>query len=64
MQEFPGIDGAAWFGLDEARAKLLEGQVPFLGGWRYPSQWCSSPPQVTVGLQVVPGDEKCPVPSF
>jgi predicted NUDIX family NTP pyrophosphohydrolase len=30
MQEFPEIDRAAWFGLDEARAKLLKGQVPFL----------------------------------
>ena len=30
MQEFPEIDRAAWFGLDEARSKLLKGQVPFL----------------------------------
>ena len=30
MQEFPEIDRAAWFGLEEARAKLLKGQVPFL----------------------------------
>ncbi len=30
MQEFPEIDRAAWFGVDEARAKLLKGQVPFL----------------------------------
>jgi predicted NUDIX family NTP pyrophosphohydrolase len=30
MQEFPEIDRAAWFGLDEARAKLVKGQVPFL----------------------------------
>ena len=30
MQEFPEIDRAAWFGVDEARSKLLKGQVPFL----------------------------------
>ena len=30
MQEFPEIDRAAWFGIDEARSKLLKGQVPFL----------------------------------
>ena len=30
VQEFPEIDRAAWFGLDEARTKLVAGQVPFL----------------------------------
>jgi predicted NUDIX family NTP pyrophosphohydrolase len=30
IQEFPEIDRAAWFGLDEARVKLVTGQVPFL----------------------------------
>jgi predicted NUDIX family NTP pyrophosphohydrolase len=30
LQEFPEIDRAAWFGLAEARSKLLKGQVPFL----------------------------------
>jgi predicted NUDIX family NTP pyrophosphohydrolase len=30
MQEFPEIDRAAWFAVDEARAKLVKGQVPFL----------------------------------
>jgi predicted NUDIX family NTP pyrophosphohydrolase len=30
VQEFPEIDRAAWFGLAEARSKLLKGQVPFL----------------------------------
>jgi predicted NUDIX family NTP pyrophosphohydrolase len=30
MQEFPEIDRAAWFGVEEARSKLLKGQVPFL----------------------------------
>jgi predicted NUDIX family NTP pyrophosphohydrolase len=30
LQEFPEIDRAAWFGLGEARRKLLKGQVPFL----------------------------------
>ncbi len=30
VQEFPEIDRAAWFGLGEARSKLVAGQVPFL----------------------------------
>jgi predicted NUDIX family NTP pyrophosphohydrolase len=30
LQEFPEIDRAAWFGLEEARSKLAKGQVPFL----------------------------------
>jgi len=30
MQEFPEVDRAAWFPLEEARAKLLKGQVGFL----------------------------------
>ena len=30
MQEFPEIDRADWFGLDEGRTKLLKGQVAFL----------------------------------
>jgi predicted NUDIX family NTP pyrophosphohydrolase len=30
VQEFPEIDRAAWFALDEARARLLTGQRPFL----------------------------------
>jgi predicted NUDIX family NTP pyrophosphohydrolase len=30
IQEFPEIDRAAWFGVDEARAKLVKGQLPFL----------------------------------
>ena len=30
VQEFPEIDRAAWLGLDEARVKLVKGQVPFL----------------------------------
>jgi predicted NUDIX family NTP pyrophosphohydrolase len=30
VQEFPEIDRAAWFALDEARAHLLTGQRPFL----------------------------------
>lgn len=30
MQHFPEVDRAAWFGVDEARAKLVKGQVPFL----------------------------------
>jgi predicted NUDIX family NTP pyrophosphohydrolase len=29
-QEFPEIDRAAWFTLEEARTKILKGQVPFL----------------------------------
>ncbi|MGY1771051.1 NUDIX domain-containing protein [Blastococcus sp. SYSU D00813] len=30
VQEFPEIDRAGWFGLAEAREKLVKGQVPFL----------------------------------
>ena len=30
IQEFPEIDRAAWWGIDEARTKLVGGQVPFL----------------------------------
>jgi predicted NUDIX family NTP pyrophosphohydrolase len=30
VQHFPEVDRAAWFGLDEARAKLVTGQVPYL----------------------------------
>jgi predicted NUDIX family NTP pyrophosphohydrolase len=30
MQEFPEVDRAAWFDLDEARGRLLPAQVPFL----------------------------------
>ncbi|GIU98519.1 MAG: DNA mismatch repair protein MutT [Actinomycetota bacterium] len=29
-QRFPEVDRAAWFSLEEARRKLLPGQVPFL----------------------------------
>jgi len=30
MREFPEIDRAAWFSLDEARQKILKGQIPLL----------------------------------
>jgi predicted NUDIX family NTP pyrophosphohydrolase len=30
MQEFPEVDRAAWFGLDEARERILPAQAPFL----------------------------------
>jgi predicted NUDIX family NTP pyrophosphohydrolase len=30
MREFPEIDRAAWFDVDEARRRLLPGHVPFL----------------------------------
>ena len=30
MQSFPEVDRAAWFSLDEARAKILAGQAPLL----------------------------------
>jgi predicted NUDIX family NTP pyrophosphohydrolase len=30
VQHFPEVDRAAWFGLDEARTKLVTGQVPYL----------------------------------
>ncbi|WP_346619221.1 NUDIX domain-containing protein [Blastococcus montanus] len=31
LQQFPEIDRAAWFDLDTARAKIVKGQLPFLG---------------------------------
>ena len=30
MQEFPEADRAGWFGLREAREKIVKGQVPLL----------------------------------
>ena len=30
IQEFPEIDRAAWFGLEEARTRLVKGQIGFL----------------------------------
>ncbi len=30
MVEFPEVDRAAWFGLEEARRRILSGQMPFL----------------------------------
>jgi predicted NUDIX family NTP pyrophosphohydrolase len=30
MQEFPEIDRAGWFGVDEARRKIMPGQAPLL----------------------------------
>ncbi len=30
LQEFPEIDRAGWFAVEEARPKLVKGQVPFL----------------------------------
>jgi predicted NUDIX family NTP pyrophosphohydrolase len=30
VQDFPEIDRAAWFAVEEARTKLVKGQVPFL----------------------------------
>ena len=52
VQEFPEIDRAAWYGMDEARTKLVTGQVPFLdrlrdeiaGGRPYPPA-CAGPPR-------------------
>ena len=30
MVEFPEIDRASWFSIDQARLKILKGQAPFL----------------------------------
>jgi predicted NUDIX family NTP pyrophosphohydrolase len=30
MQDFPEVDRAAWFGLEEARGKILPSQTPLL----------------------------------
>ncbi|RYY64599.1 MAG: NUDIX hydrolase, partial [Comamonadaceae bacterium] len=32
MQHFPEIDRVVWFGVAEARARLLAGQAPFIDG--------------------------------
>jgi predicted NUDIX family NTP pyrophosphohydrolase len=32
MQSFPEVDRVQWFGLDEARRKLIAGQAPFIDG--------------------------------
>jgi predicted NUDIX family NTP pyrophosphohydrolase len=32
MQQFPEIETAAWFGLGDARGKLVKGQLPMLDG--------------------------------
>jgi predicted NUDIX family NTP pyrophosphohydrolase len=34
VQEFPEMDRAAWFGLDEAATKLVKGQIPILAALR------------------------------
>ncbi len=34
ISAFPEIDRAAWFGLDEARAKVVKGQIPILDALR------------------------------
>jgi len=31
LQPFPEADRAAWFGVDDARGKILAGQAPFIG---------------------------------
>ena len=30
LREFPEVDRAAWFGLDQARKKIIQGQAPLL----------------------------------
>ncbi len=36
MQSFPEVDRGRWFGLEEARRKLIAGQAPFIDGL---AQW-------------------------
>jgi predicted NUDIX family NTP pyrophosphohydrolase len=36
IEKFPEVDRAAWFPLEQARVKLIEGQLPFLEALR---QW-------------------------
>lgn len=36
MQSFPEVDRVQWFGLEEARRKLIAGQAPFIDGL---AQW-------------------------
>jgi predicted NUDIX family NTP pyrophosphohydrolase len=42
-QEFPEVDRAAWFSLDEARAKILKGQAPFLDDLERVTGRCAPP---------------------
>jgi predicted NUDIX family NTP pyrophosphohydrolase len=30
MQEFPEVDRAEWFTMEEAKSKILKGQIPLL----------------------------------
>ncbi|HEY6865514.1 MAG TPA: hypothetical protein VI319_16600, partial [Burkholderiales bacterium] len=30
MREFPEVDRAAWFGIDEARRRIMPGQLPLI----------------------------------
>ena len=39
--EFPEIDRVGWFGLEEARRKLIAGQAPFIAALE---QWLAAPP--------------------
>lgn len=48
-QEFPEVDRAAWFSLDEATRKMLKGQVPFLARLR--NKLAKSPGRPTEAAQ-------------
>lgn len=41
LQSFPEVDRVQWFGLEEARRKLIAGQAPFIDGL---AQWLARRP--------------------
>jgi predicted NUDIX family NTP pyrophosphohydrolase len=46
MQSFPEVDRVGWFGLEEARAKLIPGQAPFIDAleqWLRPAPAAPAP---------------------
>jgi predicted NUDIX family NTP pyrophosphohydrolase len=49
MQEFPEVDRVAWVSLDEARHKLVRGQVPFLAALSESLAGPSGSPSTTGG---------------
>ncbi len=46
IQQFPELDRAAWFGLDEAAGKLVRGQVPILDRLRESLATVTSWPEI------------------
>lgn len=49
MADFPEVDRAAWFTLDEAKTKILKGQAPLLDQLREALQTSPAPPDTRSG---------------